>query len=295
MRECTKSSHLYTLTPLHLAVDKNDFEMVKFLSSKNVSMAKSSKSGLTPLHFCAKRGNLEIFMHLTALWGEKNPTSTGHLTPLHLAAKFGHLNIVKYLLESKSQNCYAQDLDGWTCLHYAVKFKHFQVVEFILKNLNLKQLSDNRGLNPFHFALESQDLNLVKLFLPQNGNESFKKSDGKLTNPAHFAVEIRNLELLKAVFNEEKLNGWSLMHSAAFSADLKILKFLYEKNPNSVHDLTCDGKTPLHLAAMKNNVENVKFLVEKTENVQIQDRQGQTPLDYASKRGNLKIVKILEQ
>lgn len=122
----TKNDHLYTLTPLHIAVDKNDFYYVEFCISLmlefNMNSMPKSQSGMTPLHLCAKNGHLDIFKHLIKHSLEINPGSYSNLTPLHLAAKYGHLNIMQFL-KPFIKNFNVQDVDGWTPLHYAVKQK----------------------------------------------------------------------------------------------------------------------------------------------------------------------------
>ena len=47
---------MYTMTPLHIAVDKNDFETVRFFMARLENKMPKSESGMTPLHICAKVG-----------------------------------------------------------------------------------------------------------------------------------------------------------------------------------------------------------------------------------------------
>ena len=44
------------MTPLHIAVDKNDFETVNFFMARLENKMPKSESGMTPLHICAKVG-----------------------------------------------------------------------------------------------------------------------------------------------------------------------------------------------------------------------------------------------
>jgi glutaminase len=45
-----------------------------------------------------------------------------------------------------------------------------------------------------------------------------------------------------------------------------------------------DGRTPLHLAAIKNNKDIVKYLLDQNVSVNPVDRWGSTPLDNAYKK-----------
>lgn len=121
-----RNDHLYTLTPLHIAVDKNDIFSVQFLTALmqdlKMNLLPKSESGMTPLHLSAKNGDIEIFKYLTQASQVINPSSYSSLTPLHLAAKYGHLAIIQYM-HPFIKNFNLQDVDGWTPLHYAVKHK----------------------------------------------------------------------------------------------------------------------------------------------------------------------------
>ena len=53
------------------------------------------------------------------------------------------------------------------------------------------------------------------------------------------------------------------------------------------------GKTLLHEAVENDNLDSVKFLVEKDADCNVRNRQGNTPLHIASQKGNPEIIKEL--
>ena len=55
---------MYTMTPLHIAVEKTDFETVRFFVSRLKNKMPKSESGMSPIHIAAKKGNLEMFKYL---------------------------------------------------------------------------------------------------------------------------------------------------------------------------------------------------------------------------------------
>ena len=118
------TEYLYTMTPLHLAVENSDEEFFEFilplLNDKNPKAA----SGMTPLHYACKNGHLEFCQRLFETLENRNPVTKSNTTPLHLAAKFGHSTIIEYLLEDSESSINMQDIDGLTPLHMAVKFGH---------------------------------------------------------------------------------------------------------------------------------------------------------------------------
>jgi ankyrin repeat protein len=56
-----------------------------------------------------------------------------------------------------------------------------------------------------------------------------------------------------------------------------------------------DNTTPLHLAAMKGNMDTVQFLVSKGASVNARDMNGTTPLDYAGLYGRKEVVEYLSK
>jgi len=52
-------------------------------------------------------------------------------------------------------------------------------------------------------------------------------------------------------------------------------------------------KTPLHLAALNNNYECLKLLIEKDAYIESLTDEDCTPLHLASKKGNFECVQIL--
>ena len=80
-------------------------------------------------------------------------------------------------------------------------------------------------MTSFHYALEYEDLKIIKLLLPQQRSDSlFTISSGKFTTPTHFAVERGHLELFEILLehfgdNGQSIinDGWTLIHTAARS------------------------------------------------------------------------------
>ena len=78
-------------------------------------------------------------------------------------------------------------------------------------------------MTPFHYALESEDLKIIKLLLPQQNNDTlFIFPSGKPTTPTHFAIERDNLQLLEILLEHFVNNiqsvindGWNLIHTAS--------------------------------------------------------------------------------
>ena len=84
-------------------------------------------------------------------------------------------------------------------------------------------------------------------------------------------------------------NGQTMMHSAAASGHVEVLKVLIHHN-DDVEAKDNDEETPLHLAARNGNVEAVKLMLQYCRKggkklVNLQNHDGHTYLDVAIHSG----------
>jgi ankyrin repeat protein len=90
-------------------------------------------------------------------------------------------------------------------------------------------------------------------------------------------------------------NGWTPLHFAAFKGHLENMKMLLEqaedKNPADN-----DGTTPLHAAVHNGHLDIAKLILEQqanNDNKNPGDKYRETPLHLAAQTGQLEIVKLL--
>lgn len=133
---CSKTDCGHTLddktTALHMAVEKDLFNVVVGIILSGASINVQRWDGYTPLHLAAKAGNLELVRLFQGRWmtvllkvrGDEKLDLDIQLksgkTPLHLAAAGDHADVVDSLLENGANPL----LFGWdreTVLHTAVK------------------------------------------------------------------------------------------------------------------------------------------------------------------------------
>jgi len=77
------------------------------------------------------------------------------------------------------------------------------------------------------------------------------------------------------------------------SATLRMARLYYDRYPEILDWANIEGKTALHVAALKGNEELVRMLCDLGADFDLPDNDGNTPLHYASAWGHVTIVQLL--
>ncbi|GBL81153.1 Serine/threonine-protein phosphatase 6 regulatory ankyrin repeat subunit B [Araneus ventricosus] len=315
-------------TPLHLAVLNNTIEVVEVLIKNGALIDAKCKSGFTPLCFAAKKNDKEVVKMLIKnganiyardgyplfsaiyygfydiveilLQNEKfkvNKPMCNDITPLHLAAKLGHRVIVETLITKGADVNAVTAIDKTTPLHNAASEGAVEVVKILLRKKAKMNARSFDGSTPLHFAVYPGHANVVKLLIENGANVNiadYKNRTAIELAVAHGKLEIvKMLSELKSINIHDKANdGFSLLHIAADSGHLNIIKHLIEKGAdiNSENDA---GTKPIHFAAREGYKDIVQFLLDLDPTGKHLTAVGQTPVHYSVLGGHIDILQFL--
>jgi ankyrin repeat protein len=176
--------------------------------------------------------------------------------------------------------------------------------------INLNCLTEN-GLNLFHMlasdkiANEIKALQYLEILVKEYKDRYFltevsellreavnKIDDRTFMTPLMLAVlKKRKVRVIKriihqyielgACFDAVDNEGRNVCHYAAYSGNnymLALLKFHYRVDVD-IQDRY--GRTPLHVAILRNKVDTAKFLMVVSRSVNVEDMEGLTPFGYA--------------
>lgn len=141
-------------TPICIAAEKGDSDIVNILMQGDVNLLKKNRSnGLTPI-FCAIKGNnvqiLEKFAGAGVGINARSDLAEG-IAPLHYAAALGLDNMVSYLVNNGA-NVNILDVGGQTPLHKAITQDNIVVLYVLLNSGADVDIEDNNGVTPLDLA-----------------------------------------------------------------------------------------------------------------------------------------------
>ncbi|QYT04588.1 hypothetical protein H0G86_011490 [Trichoderma simmonsii] len=291
-------------TPLHHATKNEMFHVANTLLNPrtwasntqepaNVNAVDSSR--YTPLHFAAMSGNIRITELLVRSKPDLSARSRQGETPLHLATKSPE--IVKILLNHGAK-VNAVDISEQTPLHITSKTGCVEAARKLIENGADTEAVDINGKTPLYYAIENQHIPIIEAILYYQNNFLRVWNDPWLN--LELAVTQSKLEVLKYLVkqvpdaaNLTDRRKRTLLHVAASYDSHEIVSYLADLALD-VNQIDLETKTPLHLAAEKGLVNNIKALIKK-EDIQIDktDDNDDTPLHLAVDGDHLKAVCLL--
>ena len=222
------------VTPIFAAVAKNNLEILEMLLDKNANISLEAKDG-------------SIF-------------------PLFLATIMGHDECVLKLLEAGAPMDQRRKQDGTTAVFAASAEGHLKCLQHLLRSgADITIPSTVTGLLPQHIASHLDNPECLKYLIE-------KRCDLNYVEP------------------EE---GYSPLMIASRAMNTECMDILVRAGANLECKTKQEGNTALHICAGKDDVEAVKILLAGGSNVHAKAETGETPLDIASLELQADNVRIL--
>lgn len=133
---------------------------------------------LTPLQLAVARQDLAMSEFFLSLGADPNRLSQAEWAPLHLAAADGSVSLAASLLKFGADIQGRAELD-WTPLHCAVQEGRLEMVRYLLSQGAPVNAVDQAGNSPLHLAQERNNLELIQLLLKAGADPNLKNKEGR--------------------------------------------------------------------------------------------------------------------
>jgi len=281
------------------------------LLSHGAQAELSDMRGGTPLLRAAEEGSFGAVQKLVGFGVNLGHTDEDGCTPLHWACKNGHLDVLQMLLEHCNM-IGAQDKNGMTPFHYACQSGELETVQFLLESGADSTMKDNFERTPFVVAWQYGHDDLMKLCMPEKTNGMPGSANTLPTQDLPFwsLVVQRKLDHLESVAASNQADITvrepgtenTALHLAIIprgnedqdsDISVRLLQTLLPHVNGSLDTPDNCGRSPIHLAALYENVNAAKVLLEYEPQLNEKDRFGLTPLAIAFTNGCFTIATIL--
>lgn len=208
-------------------------------------------------------------------------------TPLHLAASEGHAEVVKILLEYGGN---IDVVDRWahTPYHDAVRYRRHECATLL--KLKIPAMDPREKITKSKSGHFNEETPLLAFEMNGGDNVTSKSNETHDSWKIDMSNNIRKDE--KKALKELNAADRALFHAAS-DGDLGELKKLVKRGAN-INLQDYDGRSILHLCVSAGHLKLVQYLVScKGIIIDVFDRFGNTPIQDAIDRGYVKISNLL--
>ncbi|CAG2235597.1 unnamed protein product [Mytilus edulis] len=308
-------------TPLHMAVIGGNVPLLKLLVRKGADVDILDADGHTPSHWATVCTHLEILDVLIEQDAELSKCDNHNAYPIHYAAQMngrdnGHSDtkigekVLKKLLDSGIP-CDVLDKDRrqpllWAAsaaLHCAASRGHSDCVDKLKKLGAEVNVADTNGCTALFYAITLGNKECTRLLLKYGADPNHKDTRGR--TPTHCAAikgcleTVKMLDKSKADLWHPSFRGDCPIHEAAQGGHCDVVKYLlkWKNSPEAVNIANDAGRTCLHIAAIVNNLQLCKLLLDSDadKNALMKNKdKSYTPYDAAIIKGNNEIAEYIK-
>lgn len=254
-------------TALQAASQNGHLEVIKLLLHQKADVEVEDKDGDRAVHHAAFGDESGVIALLASAGADLNARNKRRQTALHVAVNKGHGGVVKTLLEL---GCHPslQDLEGDTPLHDTIAKKRDDMLTMLLDHSADIMLTNNNGFNALHHA-------------------------ALRGNPSAMCILLMKLPR-RWIVDEKKDDGYTALHLAALNNHVEVAELLIRQGKANMDVQNHNLQTALHLAVERQHPQIVRLLIREGANLNIPDKDGDSPLHEALRNHTLSQLKQLQ-
>ncbi|CAB3380788.1 Hypothetical predicted protein [Cloeon dipterum] len=285
--------------PLHLAAKAGKLELVKSLIKCGADSNLKDNEGKNSLHHALQFFEIVVFLHDFNSELVSAVTNDGK-TSLHLAIEIYEycLEVIRWHMDVAKIDLNARNENGETALMISFQLEKWDLIDFLLtKNVDAN-IPDRKGTVPLHLVAGKGDLELVKKLIECGADPAQKDIEGK--NSLHHALQFLEVIEFLHDFNSDLVNavtdeGKPILHLAIerYEHHLKAIHWLIEVAKIDLNTRNDNGETALLIAIKLEKLDLIDFLLTKNVDANIPDGKGTVPLHLVAVKGDMELVKKL--
>lgn len=287
---------------IHIAVEKNNSDMVNYLLNKGAKLDITNDEGDTALHIAVQNNNLKLVELLLSRGANPNSANRNQETPLHFAVAISKRMVE--LLVNKGSDVNSHDKNGLTPVQLAYFRGDKESTDFLLAHnasineLEVSKLDSKQSGIALKTAIANNNAKIVSSIIKNGFDINKPILEGRTA--LSLAAESNHMQMVNLLLlNGAKVNAideytkHTPLHIASRDGNTAIAEVLIKAGADQ-NARNNANETPLHLAVQDdNNIEVVKLLIKNKANVDAKADADCTPLHYAAWKNSQKIAQLL--
>ncbi len=298
-------------------------QWVQYFYEKGAQSMATDVSGRTAMHWAVIKGTEYTESYMGALKDILNQDPEGAelseylqmkdnkgFSPLDLALDAGNPGLFDFLMKNVGEPL-PQGLLSRIIQHskHTIEKKKELIGVFLVNGGSVNSI-DEQGRSALLQAIALKDIDLARFVIEKGADINFKSQGQNKDTPLFLAVKQGDPVLVDLLLNhhvainEKDVKGYTVLHHAILAGKYQLFNVLVKKGA-SLNLPANDGCTPLHLAAMSNNIEIITKVIpelcaDKTHSLvrekprfSAKDETGRTPLHWAVSSDNIRTVQQL--
>jgi len=265
--DCNANGVFAGHTALQAASQNGHLEVLRLLLRSGANLELEDKDGDQAVHHAAFGDEPGVMEVIAASGADLNARNKRRQTALHIAVNKGHVGVVKVLL---GLSCHPslQDSEGDTPLHDAISKKRDDMLALLLDHSADIMLTNNNGFNALHHAALRGNPSAMRVLL------------SKLPRPW--------------IVDEKKDDGYTALHLASLNNHVEVAELLVHVGRANMDLQNVNFQTALHLAVERQHTSIVRLLVREGCNLNVTDKDGDTPLHESLRHHTLSQLRQLQ-
>ncbi len=288
----------------------NNIKILELLINNGLDISNETFKDLpllgkyNPLTLAARFNNIEVVKLLLDNGLDINARDLNGKTVLMEVLKYRNKTTIELLLNSGANKDF-EDYNGKTVSHYAYETGDLDLIKRIdPNNDNILKVTDD-GTTALMMVSKRGNKGAIKYFLDKG--VGINDGNDNAYNPLIEAVRGVNIEGARYLVEQGALIPDNLLMHAAYGEFMdtpesrrpkvtyEMMEYVYSLMDKNVDYQDFKGSTALKYAASANNVEAIKFLMDKNANPNIIDNKGYTALSAAEFYKHEESIKILKE